>query len=131
MTTTAVEERFKGPYQKHLTELAELIDWLWSEHDEQHHHRRRYTRSGLIKLLEAGGLRVRKATYFNTALFPAIAAIRLLKRALGAAGADDENIPPAFVNRVLTSIFSLERHMLRRGALPFGVSILAIAGPDR
>ena len=34
MTTTAVQERFKGPYQKHLTELAELIDWLWTEHDK-------------------------------------------------------------------------------------------------
>lgn len=34
MTTTAVQDRFAGPYQKHLTELAELIDWLWSEHDK-------------------------------------------------------------------------------------------------
>ena len=34
MTTTAVQDRFRGPYQKNLTELAELIDWLWSEHDK-------------------------------------------------------------------------------------------------
>ena len=34
MTTTAVQERFRGTYQKQLTELAELIDWLWSEHDK-------------------------------------------------------------------------------------------------
>ena len=34
MTTTADQDRFRGPYQKHLIELAELIDWLWSEHDK-------------------------------------------------------------------------------------------------
>ncbi|HET8671839.1 MAG TPA: hypothetical protein VFM05_14820 [Candidatus Saccharimonadales bacterium] len=34
MTTTALQDRFRGPYQKQLAELAELIDWLWTEHDK-------------------------------------------------------------------------------------------------
>jgi hypothetical protein len=32
MTTTAIKPDLKGPFQKQLTELADLIDWLWEEH---------------------------------------------------------------------------------------------------
>ena len=32
MTTTATIPSFTGPYSKLLTELADLIDWLWVEH---------------------------------------------------------------------------------------------------
>ena len=34
MTTTSTRHNFAGPYQALLSELAELIDWLWKEHDQ-------------------------------------------------------------------------------------------------
>ncbi|MGA9767492.1 MAG: hypothetical protein WBV94_00515 [Blastocatellia bacterium] len=34
MTTTATRHNFAGPYKALLAELAELIDWLWAEHDK-------------------------------------------------------------------------------------------------
>src|SRR5690242_65421 len=54
--------------------------FLWSEHDEVHHHQRRYTVDMLTGQLSAAGLRPRWSSYFNSLLFPPIAAVRLLQR---------------------------------------------------
>jgi SAM-dependent methyltransferase len=101
--------------------------WLWSEHDAQHHHKRRYRRADFRRLFEDAGLKVRRASHFNTVLFPPIAAIRLAKSAAGLKGGDDESLPPPALNGVLRSLFAAEKGVLRVTDLPFGVSILVIA----
>lgn len=101
--------------------------WLWSEHDAQHHHKRRYTRPAYRRLFDAAGLKVRRATYFNSVLFPPIAAVRVVRSLAGAQGADDERLPSPPVNRTLQALFASEAALLRAFDLPFGVSILLIA----
>lgn len=101
--------------------------FLWSAHDEVNEHRRRYTRDELEERLHAAGFQVRKISYFNTFLFPPIAAMRFLARVLGRNGGANQGIVPGPVNALLTFIFSSERHVLRRGSLPFGVSLFALA----
>lgn len=96
--------------------------WMWSGHDVAHHHKRRYRRPGFTQLFVDAGLTIRKSTYFNSFLFPPIAAARLLGLAV-----DGEAVPSAPLNGVLQAIFATERLLLRRGSLPFGVSILVIA----
>lgn len=49
MTSTATERNFEGPYKKLLTELAELIDWLQTEHDKS------YVKAGDNKVYAFGG----------------------------------------------------------------------------
>jgi SAM-dependent methyltransferase len=101
---------------------------LWSAHDVELGHRRRYTAMGLRRVIEAAGYRVQYLSYFNTVLFPAIASIRLWKRLRG----DDRHDlwrPAPFVNAVLERLFALERHAIPRYALPFGTSLLVIARP--
>ena len=98
------------------------VPWLWSDHDVLHHHQRRYTPRTLRRAVEETGYRVRYMTHFNTALFPAIAAVRALNKLRGAQGADDK-MPAEFVNTLLEKIFASERLVLRYGSLPFGVSI--------
>ncbi len=100
--------------------------FLWSRHDERHHHKRRYTRGEVIQLLEAAGAQVEVASYFNTLLFPAIAGVRLAK-ALTRADTEDDQMPSAPVNRLLRELFSAERRLVGRIPLPFGVSIVALA----
>ena len=56
------------------------LPWLWSAHDERHHHFRRYTRSGLRAILQNAGYRPVNLTYFNTLLFPLIAGVRAVKK---------------------------------------------------
>ncbi len=101
--------------------------WMWSAHDAAHHHKRRYVRPEVRRLIEGAGLKVRRVTHFNTLLFPPIAAIRLAKAAVKQEGGDDEALPPPVLNRLLGGLFGAERGLLRAADLPFGVSILAVA----
>jgi SAM-dependent methyltransferase len=101
--------------------------WLWSEHDNRHHHKMRYTRPLVKGLAEDAGLKVEKSSYFNTLLFPLIVGIRLLKKIAGLADRPDDGMPGPFLNAMLRRIFSAERYLLRHISLPFGVSILCIA----
>jgi len=100
--------------------------WMWSRHDELHHHKRRYTLRAYRSLFEKAGLQVKRATYFNTALFGPAVAQRLLKKALKINSADDA-MPSPGVNRLLAGLFSAEAGWLKRSNLPFGLSILLIA----
>lgn len=102
--------------------------WLWSRHDETHHHHRRYTAGVLGDRLAAAGYRVVTMSYFNTLLFPLIASVRVLHRLLGIDAADDA-MPSQPVNRVLRALFRSERHAIGRLRLPFGVSLAAVAEP--
>ncbi|THD74520.1 MAG: class I SAM-dependent methyltransferase [Phenylobacterium sp.] len=100
--------------------------WMWSDHDAAHHHKRRYALAAYRRLFDNAGLKVLRASHFNSVLFPPIAAIRLAKNAAGLTGGD-EAMPPKALNGVLKALFGLERGLLRVADLPFGVSILLIA----
>lgn len=103
---------------------------LWSPHDEISHHRRRYVRRQLADRLERAGLSARRLSYFNTILFPPIAAMRFagrLRRRQPEPHSDLELTDVGPLNTLLTATFGAEAHLLKRWNLPFGVSLLAVA----
>lgn len=95
--------------------------WMWSQHDEFLHHKRRYTAAELREKALQARLEVSLLTYFNTLLFPLAATARLLN-------VEGSAVPPAPLNRLLQAVFSAERFVAGRVALPFGVSLLAVLG---
>jgi SAM-dependent methyltransferase len=99
--------------------------WMWSAHDVAHHHFRRYTRAGLSRLFMQAGFEVQLLSYFNSLLFPPIAAARLLNEARGHDSADDA-LPGATVNALLNGEFGLEAGLIGRMPMPFGVSLVAV-----
>lgn len=99
--------------------------WLWSRHDERHHHFRRYTRQHLAKVGQRAGLHVEHGFYFNTLLFPVAVAQRALKAACGLDRADD-TLPPLALNAAMRSVFAAERHLVGRLSLPVGLSLCAV-----
>ena len=101
---------------------------LWSRHDETHHHFRRYTPAHLRAELEAAGYAVEHLGCYNALLFPAVVAMRALKRWTGREDADDA-MPSPLVNRILRHVFAFERHWVGRIPMPFGVSLIAVARP--
>jgi SAM-dependent methyltransferase len=103
------------------------MPWLWSKHDVTHHHFRRYTKASLDAALRKAGLEPVRVGYFNTLLFPLIAGLRLARKALGVKETADDAMPSPFANRLLTSIFALERFAVGKIAAPFGVSLYAVA----
>ncbi len=100
--------------------------WLWSQHDKQLHHQRRYTRDSLHAQINSAGLHLQRFSYFNTFLFPLAAAARLIDRARGGNAASGAEIPSTFINTVLKNIFISEAALLARFDLPVGVSMLAM-----
>lgn len=101
------------------------MPWLWSSHDETHHHYRRYTRTSLTQAIRAAGLEPAKVGYFNTLLFPLAVAQRGLDKLTGAHSPTDLMPSPA-LNAVLGAIFRTERHWAGRVPMPFGLSLFAI-----
>lgn len=103
--------------------------WLWGQQDAVNQHFRRYTLRELRWKVQAAGFTVERATYFNTFLFPPIAAVRLFARY----GRRRHNEKGDFAygrnpsNPLLRSMFAAERVFLRYIDFPFGVSIFAAA----
>lgn len=100
--------------------------FLWSAFDERNEHKRRYTLRELRTKLLRAGFSIDKISYYNTLLFPAIFAVRMLNNILKRDGSSDVQMPGRALNRVLALLFNLERPLLRHCNLPFGVSILAV-----
>jgi SAM-dependent methyltransferase len=94
---------------------------LWSDHDEAVDHVRRYTRQGLLDLLDRGGFEVTDVRSWNVLLRPVVA-----MRRRTSSGSDLDDVHP-LVNFGLRSIITAERY-LPVGGLP-GVSLLLRAQP--
>jgi SAM-dependent methyltransferase len=99
---------------------------LWSAHDQEHHHKRRYTARTLRAVVNQSGLELEKICYFNTLLLPMIAAVRGLKALTGNKSVDT-GVPSNWLNATLESIFGLERYLVGRVPMPVGVSLMMIA----
>jgi SAM-dependent methyltransferase len=105
---------------------------LWGSVDELGHHHRRYRRRELRARVEAAGFEIRLERYFNTLLFPAVAAVRLLARALprrrtaDPARSDFEWVARGPANELLARLLGAEARLLGL-RLPFGVSLLCVA----
>ena len=104
--------------------------WLMSRHDRAVGTRRRYTTGGLRRDLENAGFTVRKMTYRNMFLFPAIALKRLWDKRSGqdngSEKSDLETVPGA-VNSLLRAVLILENRLLARLDFPFGLSVFCVA----
>jgi SAM-dependent methyltransferase len=110
-----------------LVMTVPALPWLWSKHDETHHHFRRYTSKHLNETLLKAGLKPVRISYFNTLLFPLIAGLRLARKMFGLKETADDAMPSRPVNGILKSIFGFESNWVGRVSMPFGVSLLAVA----
>jgi SAM-dependent methyltransferase len=99
--------------------------WMWSAHDVAHHHHRRYRKQEIGKLAQQAGYDIDLLSPFNSLLFPPIAAVRLAGKVTGKDDSDDA-MPSEPVNKILDTVFGLERSLIGRVPMPFGVSLVAV-----
>ncbi len=102
--------------------------WLWSAHDENCMHKRRYNKAMLKELLAKAGFQVLFISYYNTLLFPPAALIRLLSKILpiDKASSMENEFRDSPLNQMLYHIFYLEKRWLcKGGTFPFGLSLIA------
>jgi SAM-dependent methyltransferase len=119
----AIKERLKPGGTLLLT--VPINPWMWSAHDVAHHHHRRYRKQEIRQLALDAGYEIELLSPFNSLLFPPIAAVRLVGKLTGKDDSDDA-MPSGPVNKVLDTIFGLERELVGRVPLPFGVSLVAV-----
>ena len=100
--------------------------WMWSAHDVVNHHKRRYSKHGLQRLINRSPMRLVKIGYFNSLLFPLAVAERAASKLRGKEDADVK-LPPAPLNAMLEKVFEAERHLVGRLPLPPGLSLFAVA----
>jgi SAM-dependent methyltransferase len=104
--------------------------WMMSRHDLAVSNARRYTRSGIARLLQSAGFRVMSAGYWNMLLFPLMVLTRKLLPGNGPAS--DVKSYSAPVEAVCRAATAMERALLRCGVrLPFGGSVIAVATKQR
>lgn len=99
---------------------------LWSALDRTAHHYRRYTASEIREKAQQGNFDVLKVSYANFFLFPFVFIGRMVERLLNLSLGLDFNIPSAFINRLLASIFSCEAGWVIRRTFPVGSSVVAV-----
>jgi len=103
--------------------------WLFSTHDLALGHVRRYTRKGLLALVQGVGLEPRRVSFANSLLFPAVAAYRLLRKVLpkSESVASDAALGTGPLNEVFKAVLMAERRLVRRFDLPVGLTLLVVA----
>ena len=112
--------------------LTSAFRSLWSTHDDVVHHKRRYTKRELRRLLGRKGFDVATLSYVNAFLLPAIVGVRLVQRLFAG---EDRMLPsrspdvfrvPEPINRLLYACLWMEDQVLQRVSLPWGVGLLAV-----
>jgi SAM-dependent methyltransferase len=100
--------------------------WMWSAHDVVNHHKRRYSKGALKRLIDDSPLKLERVGYFNSLLFPLAVAERLSSKMRGKEDVDLK-LPSAPLNTALERCFAAERHLIARLPLPPGLSLFAVA----
>ena len=102
--------------------------FLWSASDEHAKHQRRYDRAELRRKIERAGFSIERIISFVSLLLPLMICSRMQqKRERKVQPWRELEMNPA-LNRILESILSIERAMIKRGvSFPAGGSLLAIA----
>jgi SAM-dependent methyltransferase len=113
-----------------LVTTVPAYQWLWSPHDEIHHHKHRYTKTHYCNLLRQAGYEVTYSSYFNTLLFPLAAVNRVVNKVRSTLGFKEQTgaeMPGTMINTLFEKIFNIESLWAGKLSIPFGLSIVVVA----
>jgi SAM-dependent methyltransferase len=107
------------------------LEILHGDHSEAWQEYRRYDRASARALAEQAGLRTERVTFMFAVLFPLLLVSRSLQRLTrrfrDVRDDRDITIPPAPVNRFLSSLLRAEAALSRHVGMPVGSSLLVVA----
>jgi len=116
-----------GSLYKFLSKDGQVVitvpayQWLWSNHDTEHNHYRRYTKRSITSLLKGAGFEIEYSSYWNTLLFLPAALVRIF----GLSGKGSLKMPK-FFNSVLYFIVLTESMLMPFLSYNFGLGIIVI-----
>lgn len=103
--------------------------FLWSNHDEALHHKRRYHSLELRTKLADTGFEIKKLSHYVATLFPPIAVVRFASnfiRRKAYAESTYVHVPDT-LNNLFTKILEIESILINKMYLPFGTTLVAVA----
>lgn len=104
------------------------FSFLWSQHDEDFHHKRRYNIKQLKKMLKSLDFKIIKSSYLYFLLFPLILFMRFIKKIFKSySSADDFKLNNKFLNNFILKFLAIEQFFLNYIDYPFGSSIVVLA----
>jgi SAM-dependent methyltransferase len=108
------------------------FSFMWSQHDEAVHHKRRYSKRELKSVIKANGFSIYRINYWNIFLFLPIVLMRLTKRILKNTEIKTDTIElPNIVNKFLIYVLSIESYVIRYLNPPVGVSLVCVAKVEK
>ncbi len=103
------------------------FNWLYSYHDRAVHTKHRYTDNELKALLKKGKFKIIKTTYANMFLFPISFILRIASNFLKIEPKNSDVKPlNPIINQLFYFPFFIENQLIKRGSLPFGLSIIMV-----
>lgn len=115
----------------HIVITVPTFPSLWGLQDDVSHHKRRYRRSELLEKLGKSGFERSKGFYFNFLLFAPIWLSRQVIRIANVELESENQVNTPLLNWILKAIFYLDVTLAPILNLPFGVSLLILARPQR
>lgn len=104
---------------------------LWSEHDKNCMHQRRYRKKQLIDQVSASGFKVEFCSYYNFWFFPIVFLLRKIEnlfRVNNSGSRIEYGFKDGLINDILYKIFVSEKTRLcKNRTFLFGVSLICIA----
>jgi ubiquinone/menaquinone biosynthesis C-methylase UbiE len=113
----------------HILVAVPAFDIFWSAHDVALHHKRRYTRKKILRIIHEMNCKIVKSSYYNFTLSMPILAVRTFKSIFShsqQAQSDFFLSLPNIMNLLLGFLYKAELRCLKLINFPFGVSILLI-----
>lgn len=101
--------------------------WLWSKWDEALHHRKRYTKKSLKRLLQFSGFEACYASYLFSFLVIPTFIFRKFKSLRREPYSSDFRIGCPLTNRLLFALFVIEDKIRQIFTIPFGTSLVCVA----
>jgi SAM-dependent methyltransferase len=116
----------------HLVGSVAALEMLHGDHSLLSEEVRRYTRPGVLALVERAGLTPVRASYAFASIFPLVLGVRVLQRVRGAHATGQEiAVPPAPVNAALSAVVRCEAALARYWPMPIGSSVVFLARKER
>ncbi len=107
------------------------FNFLWSTHDEQNMHYRRYIKEELNALFSGNGFRIIRSSYWNISSFFPRFFLHILKVRSKSTVNSQLKSHGIIVNKIMSSLLRIENIFLARFSFPVGLSVFVIAGKPR
>ncbi len=101
--------------------------WLWCHLDERAGHRRRYRLGELCDAVAGSGFDISSRSHYFSFLVPPAAVLRRTPLGRLSPATDEDASDGPLVSRAMLALSSAERRLLRRRAIPVGLSQFVLA----